>query len=65
MKGFWFGERRAILQVGLETFNLLNSTNALSVSPYYSAGGAALASFGQIVETLNARQVQVFAQFEY
>jgi len=65
MKGIWLWERRAILQFGAEAFNLLNHTNPQQVSPYYQADGRYLASFGGLVETLGARQVQLFAQLEY
>ena len=65
MKGFWLRERRAILQIGAEAFNLTNHFNPLRVSPYYAARGVRLASYGQAVETLNARQVQFLIQLEY
>ena len=50
---------RALLQFGLEAFNLLNHTNRLRVSPYYTA------SFGGLVEAQIPRQVQLMAQLEY
>jgi hypothetical protein len=65
MKGFWLRERRAILQAGVEAFNLLNHTNPLIVSPYYASGGRRLPSYGGIVEALDARRVQLLVQIEY
>jgi hypothetical protein len=59
MKGFWVMDRRAILQVGVEAFNLLNHTNVLRASPFYTA------SHGARLETLNPRQIQLMAQFEF
>ncbi len=66
MKGIWVVKpRRAVLQVGVEAFNLLNHSNPLRVSPYYAAGGRRLDSYRDAVETLNARQFQLVAQFEF
>jgi len=65
MKGFWLKQRRAILQTGLEAFNLTNHSNPLRVSPYYAAGQGRLPSYNQPVETLNARQIQFMIQIEY
>ncbi len=65
MKGFWVKDGRAILQVGVEGFNLLNHSNPLRSSPFYQAGDTPLGSYGQRLETLNARQIQFMAQFEY
>jgi hypothetical protein len=59
------GKKRAIMQVGVEGFNLTNHNNPLRVSQTYAAQGARLSSYGQAVETLNARQIQFFAQFEF
>ena len=58
-------DRRAVFQFGSESFNILNHTNPLRVSPYFAAGGVRLGSYGREVETLNARQIQFFAQFEF
>ncbi len=41
MKGFWVKDGRAIVQVGVEAFNLLNHSNALRVSPFFSSRGDA------------------------
>ena len=65
MKTFPVHDNRAVLQMGVETFNILNHTNPLRVSPFYQAAGHLLGSYRGIVETLNARQVQFFIQFEY
>lgn len=65
MKTFPFSNDRARLQVGIEAFNLTNHSNPLRFNPYHSAGATRLASFGGVVETLNARQFQFLAQFEY
>ena len=65
MKGFKFESKHAILQTGIEAFNLLNHTNPGRVSPYYSANGAKLDSFGTIVDALNGRQVQFMIQYEF
>ena len=58
-------KERAKWHVGAESFNLLNHTNSLRVSPFYAAAGQKLANYGQPVEVLNARQVQLFAAFEF
>jgi hypothetical protein len=50
---------RALFQFGVEAFNLLNHTNRLRVSPYYTA------TFGGLIEAQNPRQVQLMAQLEY
>jgi len=65
MKGVWLKERRAILQMGVEAFNLANHSNPLRVSATYAAAGARLASYRQPAETLNARQLQLVVQLEY
>jgi hypothetical protein len=56
---------RVKLQFGAESFNLLNHTNPLRVSQFYSANGTRLGSYGQIIETVNARQVQLLFNIEY
>ncbi|MGC8795312.1 MAG: hypothetical protein ACP5U2_18190, partial [Bryobacteraceae bacterium] len=65
MKGFWLKNKRAVLQTGLEAFNLTNHSNPLRVSPYLAARGRRLASYNQPVEMLNARQIQFMIQLEY
>ena len=65
MKTFPVHNNRAVLQVGLEAFNLANHTNAARVSQFYAAGDERLGSYGHEIETLNARQVQFMVQFEF
>jgi len=65
MKTFPVRNNRAVLQVGIEAFNLANHTNPARVSQIYAAGGQRLGSYGQSIETLNARQLQFMIQFEY
>jgi hypothetical protein len=56
---------RALLQFGIEGFNVLNHTNVERVSPYYATGHGNLPSYGAILESLPARQLQLMAQFEF
>jgi hypothetical protein len=65
MQGIWVKKDRAILQFGVEAFNLANHSNPLRVSPYYSARGRRLNSYREAIETLNARQLQLVVQIEY
>jgi hypothetical protein len=65
MKTFLVKGGRAWLQTGVESFNLLNHSNLLRASPYYAARGVRLGSYGQEIETLNARQIQFMIQLEY
>jgi hypothetical protein len=59
MKTILIHHDRARLQFGAEAFNLLNHTNPLRVSPYYTD------TFGALVEAQNPRQVQLMFQIEY
>jgi hypothetical protein len=59
MKTIKVNHERALFQFGVEAFNLLNHTNRLRVSPYYTA------SFGGLIEAQIPRQVQLMAQLEY
>ena len=59
MKTIKVRHERALLQFGVEGFNLMNHTNRLRVSPYYTS------TFGGLIEAQNPRQVQLMAQFEY
>ncbi|MEO7648962.1 MAG: hypothetical protein ABIZ80_00710, partial [Bryobacteraceae bacterium] len=65
MKTFPVNKNRAVLQTGVEAFNLGNHTNFSRVSQYYAAAGVKLGSYGQSIENLAARQVQFMIQFEY
>lgn len=60
MKTIPFWEERAVLQFGVESFNLTNHTNAERISPY-----AGLPSYRGILESLPGRQIQFLVQFEY
>jgi len=59
MKTILVHHERARVQFGVEAFNLLNHTNRLRVSPYYTS------TFGALVEAQKPRQVQLMFQFEY
>ena len=59
MKTIKIDHERARLQFGAEAFNMLNHTNRLRVSPYYTN------TFGALVEAQNPRQVQLMFQIEY
>jgi hypothetical protein len=59
MKTILIRHERARVQFGAEAFNLLNHTNRLRVSPYYTS------TFGALVEAQNPRQVQLMFQIEY
>ncbi len=65
MKSIWLKPDRMVLQFGAEGFNLINHSNPLRVSPFYAAGGRRIESYRGVVETLPARQVQLFVQLEY
>jgi hypothetical protein len=65
MKTFPLMENRAVLQVGVESFNMLNHTNTERVSQYYSTPAVRLGSYGLSLESLPARQIQFLMQFEY
>lgn len=58
-------EGRAKWNVGVETFNILNHTNSLRVSPFYAAQSVRLTNYNRPIEVLNARQVQLFATLEW
>jgi hypothetical protein len=66
MKSWWVVKpKRAVLELATDIFNLGNHTNSLRVSPFYTAGVSRLATYGGLVETLNARQVQFSLSLEY
>jgi hypothetical protein len=65
MKTIPVRDERALLQFGIESFNALNHTNPERVSQFYMAGESRLPSYGQIIESLPARQVQLMLQFEF
>jgi len=59
MKTIKVQQERARWQFGIEAFNLMNHTNRLRVSPFYTS------TLGAIVEAQNPRQLQLMVQFEY
>ena len=67
MKTIPIHERRAILQFGVESFNLLNHTNPERISQFYAAAatGALLPTYGQVIESHPGRQVQLLVQLEF
>jgi hypothetical protein len=65
MKTFHVLEGRALLQFGVESFNLLNHTNTERVSQYFATPRERLTTYAQTLESLPARQVQFLMQFEY
>jgi hypothetical protein len=65
MKTLFLWRERARLQFGVEVFNLSNHSNPLRVSPYYASRDHRMDSYGQALETLNARQMQWLVQLEY
>ncbi|MBL8210990.1 MAG: TonB-dependent receptor [Bryobacterales bacterium] len=65
MKTIPVWENRAKFQFGVESFNLLNHTNVERVSPSFQAGAERLSTYGGILESLPARQVQLMAQLEF
>jgi hypothetical protein len=66
MKSWWVVQpRRAVIELAADIFNLANHTNPLRVSPFYAAGINRLGTYGGLVETLNARQVQFSLSLEY
>jgi hypothetical protein len=60
MKTIPMREERAVLQFGIESFNLTNHTNVERLSPYYG-----MPSYRGILESLPGRQFQFLVQFEY
>jgi hypothetical protein len=58
-------KQRALLQVGVETFNLTNRARAEGVSEYLAAPGGRLGNYGTPLESAPARQVQLLVQLEY
>ena len=66
MKVWWVVKpKRAALELAADIFNLANHTNPLRVSPFYATGAQNLATYGGIVESLNARQIQFSLSLEY
>ncbi|MEZ5355629.1 MAG: TonB-dependent receptor [Bryobacteraceae bacterium] len=56
---------RALLQFGVESFNLTNRTRPERVSPYFAMPSGPVSSYGGSLESFPARQVQLLVQLEY
>jgi hypothetical protein len=65
MKTFHVMQDRAILQFGVESFNLTNHSNSERISQFYAAPDSPLRTYGQTLENLPARQIQFVVQLEY
>lgn len=66
MKTFRVLNDRALLQFGVESFNLANRVNTERVSQYIATPqGVRLPSYARTLESLPARQLQFLMQFEY
>ena len=65
MKTYKVKQERALLQFGVESFNLTNHSNTDRVSQYYATPQGRLANYGATLESLPARQLQLFMQLEY
>ena len=65
MKTFRVMKDRAILQFGVESFNLTNHTNTERVNQFYATPTSTLRNYRQMLESLPGRQVQFLMQFEY
>lgn len=65
MKTYRLLRERALLQFGVESFNLTNHSNTDRVSQFYATPQGRIASYGSTLESLPARQLQLFMQLEY
>jgi Carboxypeptidase regulatory-like domain/TonB dependent receptor len=65
MKTLYYMKERGWIQFGVEAFNLTNHSNSVRVSPFYAVRDVRLRSYGGVVETADARQLQLFIQVEY
>ena len=65
MKTIPFHENRSRIQFGAESFNLLNHPNAIRLSEAFASPAGLLPGWGSLIESANARQIQLFVQFEY
>ncbi|HET8547671.1 MAG TPA: TonB-dependent receptor [Bryobacteraceae bacterium] len=65
MKTIPMQEGRALLQFGVESFNVLNHTNPERVSQYFAADRERIRTYGEALENLPARQVQFLVQYEF
>jgi len=64
VKYFPFGELRR-LDIVAESFNLLNHANVAEVNPVFGSNLTPIAAFGQPVEGMGARQIQLSLDFEF
>ena len=66
MKTLKVNHDRAVLQFGVESFNLTNHSNTERVSPFFAIpSGERLPSYDTTLENLPARQIQFMIQYEY
>ena len=65
MKTWKVQDGRAVLQLGVESFNLTNHSNVERVSQFYAGPQGRLDSYGSPLESLPGRQVQFLMQFEF
>jgi hypothetical protein len=60
MKTIPIWENRARLQFGVESFNLANHTNSVTLSEFYATPSAKLTSYKGLIESGTPRQIQFF-----
>jgi hypothetical protein len=65
MKTFPVRNRRAVLQFGVEAFNLFNHFLPGKVSEFLLSPEGQLSTYGRSLEPGNGRQIQLMMQFEY
>lgn len=65
MKTIRFHDNRSRLQFGVEAFNALNRPNAVRISEAWASPAGRLSTWGSLIESSMARQLQIFAQFEF
>ncbi|MEZ5401892.1 MAG: TonB-dependent receptor [Bryobacteraceae bacterium] len=65
MKTIPLWDERALLQFGVESFNLTNRTRVERLSPYFANAAGRLSNYGTPLESAPARQVQLLVQLEY
>jgi len=64
LKYFPFGEKRR-LDLVVESFNLLNHPNAVSINPFYGSGATPLPTFAAPTAFAPPRQVRLSIDFEF
>ena len=65
MKTWKVQDGRAVLQLGVESFNLTNHSNLERVSQFYAGPQGRLDTYGSPLESLPGRQIQFLMQFEF